>query len=78
MSKQIEVQDWEWLGRSLANYKAMHGPRAEKAGKGYELAHARTLTAARKIVFGEKPKRHDCRCGNPQCRRNRGEKSSGC
>lgn len=48
--------DWRWLGRSLENYKAMHAKTAESKGKGAELRNARTLTQARKIVFGLKRK----------------------
>lgn len=49
------------LLRSLENYKQIHKERAEAAGKGPELAAARTLTQARKIVFGEKHKRYEAR-----------------
>lgn len=47
--------------RSLDNYKEMHRERAQKAGKWEQLRDCKTLTAARKIVFGEKHKK--CRSG---------------
>lgn len=49
------------LNRSLDNYKSVHMAKAESAGKGAELRAARTLTAARKVVFGEKHKRYEAR-----------------
>lgn len=42
--------------RSLQNYKEMHKDGARDAGVEKELANARSLTQARKIVFGEKKK----------------------
>ena len=50
--------EWNWLGRSLENYKSMH-PKA---------AGAKTLTEARKLAFGNKPKRFSCcTAGCAQC-----------
>ena len=43
-----------WAGRSLDNYKAIHKAAAETKGVGAELAMAKTLTHAKKIVFGMK------------------------
>jgi hypothetical protein len=42
--------DWNWAGRSLSNYIAMH-PKAKGAS---------TLTEARKMAFGVKQKRFTC------------------
>jgi hypothetical protein len=38
--------------RSLANYKSMHSGTAKSKGVEKELADAKTLTAARRILFG--------------------------
>jgi hypothetical protein len=43
-----------WLGRSLTNYKAMHASTAEDKGVNVAFQAARTLTQARKILFGYK------------------------
>ncbi len=43
-----------WCGRSLSNYKAMHAKTAANKGVTQELLSAKTLTQARKIVFGVK------------------------
>lgn len=45
--------------RSLEQYKELHKGRAESQGKLSEFLAARTLTAARKIAFGEKQKRYE-------------------
>lgn len=47
---------WQWLGRSLENYKDIHAKAAADKGVGEELKNAKTLTKARKIVFGYKKK----------------------
>lgn len=44
----------EWLGRSLENYKSMHAAGAESKGVADKLRQAKTLTEARKIMFGYK------------------------
>jgi hypothetical protein len=46
--------DWEWLGRSLSNYKSMHAAGARSKGVYERLMEAKTLTQARKVVFGYK------------------------
>lgn len=43
-----------WIGRSLENYKSQHSSTAERKGVGAELKSAKTLTEARKIVYGHK------------------------
>jgi hypothetical protein len=53
VSKQQRVT---WTGRSLSNYKAMHEGTAKGKGVGAQLQAARTLTQARKILFGVKAK----------------------
>lgn len=45
-----------WAGRSLPNYKAMHRVTAEKKGLSREFENARTLTEAKKILWGYKKK----------------------
>lgn len=50
----IHKPDWYWRGRSLENYKAMHKKWAADEGKGAALEAAKTLTSARKILFGYK------------------------
>lgn len=47
---------WQWLGRNLENYKGMHAKYAESKGISNELRSAKTLTQARKVVFGYKKK----------------------
>jgi hypothetical protein len=47
---------WQWLGRSLDNYKAMHAKTAADKGLTNELKAAKTLTQARKILWGYKKK----------------------
>lgn len=46
------------LLRSLENYKKMHEGTAKQRGCETELKNARTLTAARRILFGEKKKQY--------------------
>ena len=54
----IYRSEWHWMGRSLTNYVAIH-PKAKGA---------RTLTEARKLAFGNKPKQYRCcRGGCYQC-----------
>lgn len=54
--------------RSLANYKSMHRDRARKQGVEGELASAQTLTYARVVLFGEKPKVINCSsCHHKAC-----------
>ena len=57
-----------WLGRSLPNYIATHMKLAESLGKVKELKACTTLTAARKVLYGEKRKHYTCcKSGCPQC-----------
>ncbi len=56
-----------WVGRNLANYISQNAK-----AKG-----AKTLTEARKLAFGEKPKSNACKCGQQKCARD-GGKSSHC
>jgi hypothetical protein len=58
----------EWLGRSLKNYVEQH-PKAKGA---------KTLTEARKLAFGSKPKTNTCKCGQLKCVRSDGKSSSHC
>ena len=51
-----------WVGRSLANYKAQH-PKAKDAV---------SLTEARRMAFGAKPKSFTCKCGQFNCQRDKG------
>ena len=49
--------------RNLDNYKEMHKEKAIKEGKLDALMACRTLTAARKLLWGEKKKIPNCsRC----------------
>lgn len=48
--------EYEWLGRSLSNYKSMHAGTASSKGVKEQFQAAKTLTAARKILFGYKKK----------------------
>lgn len=49
-----------WIGRSLVNYIALH-PKAKGAP---------TLTKARQLAFGAKPKNLMCKCGQMKCERD--------
>jgi len=51
-----------WIGRSLANYIALH-PKAKDA---------KSLTEARRLAFGAKPKTFTCKCGQSTCKRDGG------
>ncbi len=44
----------KWFGRSLENYKSMHAKLAQDKGVEREFQESRTLTQARKILFGYK------------------------
>ncbi len=46
--------DGNYLGRSLSGYKTTQKAVAEARGVGEKLAAAKTLTEARKIVYGYK------------------------
>lgn len=45
-----------WSGRSLSNYQSLNAESARKEGKYDVLMSARTLTEARKIMHGVKPR----------------------
>lgn len=47
---------WNWIGRSLTNYKSMQSGVAASKGVTKELEAAKTLTQARKVVYGYKSK----------------------
>lgn len=47
---------YSWLGRSLSNYKKQQSHVAENKGVLRELQNAKTLTDARRIVYGSKGK----------------------
>ena len=47
---------WRWAGRSLENYKAMQAGVAKAKGVSERLIATKTLTQARKVVYGTKPK----------------------
>lgn len=46
--------EYNWLGRSLSNYKSQQADIARKKGVGAQLQNAKTLTEARKIIYGVK------------------------
>jgi hypothetical protein len=46
----------EQLRQALDNYKRSHAKIASSKNKSVELAAARTLTEARKVLYGEKRK----------------------
>lgn len=50
----IHRPEYEWLGRSLDNYKQMHMQVAKSKGVSEQLQNCSTLTQARKIVYGYK------------------------
>lgn len=52
--KDFNKPEWEWLGRSLPNYKSMHASTAKSKGVSEAFQSAKTLTQARKILFGYK------------------------
>ena len=45
--------------RSLANYISMHEKRAKEEGKWEALQRCKTVTAAKKVMFGEKVKNYE-------------------
>lgn len=47
---------YQWLGRSLQNYKQMHSSTASDKGCSKEFQACKTLTAARKVLWGFKKK----------------------
>ena len=51
------VIESKWLGRSLENYKSIHKATATTKGCLEAFLSAKTLTQAKKILFGEKFKR---------------------
>lgn len=54
--------EYQWLGRSLDNYISQN-PKAKGA---------KSLTEARKLAFGAKPKTFTCKCGQMSCKRANG------
>ena len=55
----------DFAGRSLENYKKMHEETARKKDVYNEFMACRTLTKARKILWGEKSKVSNCSgCGH--------------
>jgi len=56
MNNDIKNKESTWFGRSLDNYKKMHAKTAEDKGVDKEFHSAKTLTKARKILFGYKRK----------------------
>lgn len=48
--------EYNWLGRSLSNYKSMQESVAKSRGCLKQLQNAKTLTEARKVVYGVKSK----------------------
>lgn len=48
--------EYNWLGRSLSNYKSQQSDIARNKGVLPKLQQAKTLTEARKIVYGVKSK----------------------
>jgi len=66
MAKQ-ESTPWDDLEGRLVNYKKLHQKKATGPLK-EELAKAKTLTQARKVLFGEKKKRINCsNCSHKVC-----------
>lgn len=54
--RAMYVPDSQWFGRSLENYKKMQSKAAASNGVTEQLRNAKTLTEARKIVYGLKKK----------------------
>lgn len=54
MSIADRVYEIKWFGRNLENYKQMQSKVAESKGVLDALMNAKTLTQARKIVYGHK------------------------
>jgi hypothetical protein len=61
--KVMKTVRYKWLGRSLRNYKAMHHATARDKGVGEAFREAKTLTEAKKILFGVKGKQKPLRGG---------------
>lgn len=61
MAKQTYASSGKECLRDLSNYKSMHEQKAKAQGCHAEFMMARTLTAARKILFGEKVKNFKAR-----------------
>jgi hypothetical protein len=57
----MKTTTYRWLGRSLKNYKAMHYATARDKGVFEEFRTARTITEAKKILFGVKGKQKPLR-----------------
>ncbi len=68
----------DMIFRDLDNYKGMHAALAQKNGVEVAFHYARTLTQARKILFGDKPKNNSCKCRQANCKRGKGGKASAC
>lgn len=51
-----EVKESKWFGRSLDNYKSMHEKAARDKEVWKQFSEAKTLTQARKILYGYKKK----------------------
>lgn len=56
MANEIKTKESIYLGRSLENYKQMHTNTANDKGVYKEFIAAKTLTKAKKILFGFKKK----------------------
>jgi len=56
--QQKRSQEWDNLDQRLENYKNQHAETAKSKGLVEELKAARTLTKARKVLFGEKTKKN--------------------
>ena len=68
MAKQ-ESTPWDDLEGRLINYKKQHQAKANSDAKlKQRLAQAKTLTEARKVLFGEKKKVYNCGgCNHKAC-----------
>lgn len=53
---QIHKPGWQWLGRKLESYQTIHRKTAESKKVLTAFLNARTLTQAKKILFGVKRK----------------------
>ncbi len=54
-----------WQGRSLESYKEMHEKTAKEKGVHEQFMRCKTLTQARKVLFGEKTKKYVARRDEP-------------
>jgi hypothetical protein len=59
----MKIVESEWLGRSLQNYKEMQEGVSKSKGVYDDLKKAKTLTEARKIVYGYKKGNKDKKHG---------------